>query len=175
MEGVFIPFEFLHNKDLSAYDALILAYIKDNCDQFMTFVQTNVEIAKAVNGKVAVIPNIVARLNTLGFLDQTFENQKRILIYTYDAPHRGSQSGYIYIMKDTTHSYLKIGFSKNPSYRESTLQGEKPTIELVRKFKGTMAQEQAAHRVLAKYRKRGEWFEVSIEQAEEAIKMVIGL
>lgn len=174
-EGVFIPFEFLRNKDMTAYDALVLAYIKQNCDRFMTCVKTNAEIAKDINGNPAVIPNIVARLYKLGFLDQTFEESSRILIYTYDAPHRGSASGYIYIMKDTTNNFIKIGFSKHPAYRESTLQAEKPTIELVRKFPGTMAQEQAAHRILARYRIRGEWFQVTIQQAEDAIKKVIGL
>jgi len=171
-----VPFVFLQNKDLNLFDAIVLAYIKGNMDEDCNCIKTDHDIANYLRANPSTIPNTISRLNKLGFIEKQQEDNRRIITYTFDAPHRGaSNSGYIYIMQDTTNQYLKIGFSKNPTYRESTLQAEKPTIQLVRKFKGTMAQEQAAHRILAKYRIRGEWFQVTLEQAEEAIKRVIGL
>lgn len=176
MTDLIVPFAFLQNKDLLLFDAIVLAYIKGNMDEDCNCIKTDQEIATYLRTNAATIPNTLSRLIKLGFIERQVEDNRRIITYTYDAPHRGaSNTGFIYIMRDTTNHYLKIGFSKSPKYRESTLQAEKPTIELVRYFKGTMAQEQAAHRILAKYRIRGEWFQVSLEQAEEAIKRVIGL
>ena len=70
---------------------------------------------------------------------------------------------YVYLMVDTTNNFHKIGISNNPKYREHTLQSDKPTIELVC-FKVyptriiAEAIESSLHRVYAKKRIRGEWF-----------------
>lgn len=176
MTDLTVPFAFLQNKDLTLFDAVVLSYIKQNMDEDCNCVKSFSDIANYLQVNQSSIPNTLARLTKLGYIETFTEQDQRIITYTYDAPHRGaSNTGYIYIMQDTTNRYLKVGFSKNPKYRESTLQAEKPTIELVRIFKGTLAQEQAAHRILAKYRIRGEWFDVTVAQAEEAIKRVIGL
>lgn len=165
----------MHNKDLSSFDAIIMAYISQQRNEDHYFKQTNEEIAKQLRINIASLPNVIDKLYKLGLIDITHEQTKRIIIDTYDAPHKGAQSGYIYIMKDATHNFLKLGFSKDPKYRESTLQGERPTIELVAKYKGTMSQEQECHRRLARFRKRGEWFEVDLELAEQTIKKVTGI
>lgn len=176
MIDLVVPFVFLQNKDLNLFDAIVLAYIKGNMDEDCNCIKSDLEIANYLRANISTIPNTLSRLNKLGFIEKQLEDNRRIITYTYDAPHRGaSNSGYIYIMQDTTNEYLKIGFSKNPTYRESTLQAEKPTIQLVRKFKGTMSQEQQCHRMLAKYRIRGEWFSVDLNAAEQTIKKVIGL
>lgn len=175
MEGVLVPYIFLHDKNLTSYDAVILAYIMGKCDSDFCFHETNDDIARQLNTNPVSLPNVISKLYKLGYIDITHDSKKRIIIYTYDAPHRGADSGYIYIMRDTSHSYLKIGFSKDPKYRESTLQGEKPTIELIGKYKGTMSQEQTCHRILAKHRVRGEWFNITVDQAEATIKKVIGV
>lgn len=69
----------------------------------------------------------------------------------------------VYLMHDTTNNFYKIGISNNPKYRERTLQGEKPTIEIVcyKEFpirSIAEAFESALHRTFAKKRIRGEWF-----------------
>lgn len=73
---------------------------------------------------------------------------------------------YLYLMHDTRNGYYKIGMSKEPQYRERTLQSEKPSIELVctkelprRDIARTF--ESALHNVFAEKRIRGEWFELS--------------
>ncbi len=175
MDGVTVPYQFLHNKNLTSYDALILAYILKKVDGEFCFRETDDDIARQLNTNVVSIPTVVSKLYKLGYVDKYYDNLQRVIVYTYDAPHSGAESGYIYIMRDTTHKLLKIGFSKNPAYRESTLQGEKPTIELLAKFKGTMSQEKTCHRILARHRIRGEWFDVTFETAEATIKKVIGV
>lgn len=72
---------------------------------------------------------------------------------------------YVYLMKDVSNNYYKIGMSKTPEYRERTLQSEKPTIEMIcnkrlpaRKI--AEAFEKALHTAFAEKRIRGEWFKL---------------
>lgn len=70
---------------------------------------------------------------------------------------------YVYLMKDVSNNYYKIGISKTPEYRERTLQSEKPTIEMIcnKKLparKIAEAFEKALHTAFADKRIRGEWF-----------------
>ena len=70
---------------------------------------------------------------------------------------------YVYLMKDTSNGYYKIGISNTPEYRERTLQSEKPTIEMLacKKFptrKIAESIESALHTTYIQQRIRGEWF-----------------
>jgi hypothetical protein len=72
---------------------------------------------------------------------------------------------FLYLMKDTSNGFYKIGISNNPEYRERTLQSEKPTIELIvsKKFpsrKITETFEKSFHSTFSEKRIRGEWFEL---------------
>lgn len=65
----------------------------------------------------------------------------------------------IYLMHDLSTGYYKIGHSKNPAFREQTLQSEKPTIKMV--FNSpltTKSIEREFHTHFANKRIRGEWF-----------------
>lgn len=78
----------------------------------------------------------------------------------------GSESCYVYLMVDITNGYYKIGMSKDPHYRESTLQSEKPSIELVcaKKFPNRQIAssiEAALHKTYGNKNIRGEWFSLS--------------
>ncbi len=75
-------------------------------------------------------------------------------------------SCYVYLMEDVANGYYKIGISKKPEYRESTLQSEKPTIELVcmKKFPNrqiALSIEAALHKTYDEKRLRGEWFSLT--------------
>lgn len=97
------------------------------------------------------------------------------LIPTYQFPIRNvkkTQKGfgfnwcYVYLMKDISNGYYKIGISNTPEYRERTLQSEKPTIEMLacKKFptrKIAEAIESALHTAYSQQRLRGEWFNLS--------------
>lgn len=78
---------------------------------------------------------------------------------------------YVYLMKDISNDYFKIGISNKPNYREKTLQSEKPTIELIiaKRFpirKIAESIEKALHTAYAEKRLRGEWFDLSINDIE---------
>lgn len=75
---------------------------------------------------------------------------------------------YVYLMYDANTGYYKIGMSNNPTYREGTLQSEKPTIEMLvchkypsRKFASAI--ESALHNVYKDFHVRGEWYKLSDE------------
>ena len=70
---------------------------------------------------------------------------------------------YVYLMRDNTNGYHKIGISNSPEYREKTLQSEKPSIEMIvsKKYptrKIAEAIESALHIAFSQQRLRGEWF-----------------
>lgn len=82
---------------------------------------------------------------------------------------------YVYLMYDNANGYYKIGMSNNPTYREGTLQSEKPTISLVachkypsRKFASAI--ETALHNVFKDFHIRGEWYKLSNEDVEIIIE-----
>ena len=64
-----------------------------------------------------------------------------------------------YIMKDLSTGLYKIGKSKNPEYRERTLQSEKPTIKMIKVFESDI--ESNLHQEFSDLRVRGEWFKLN--------------
>ncbi len=77
-----------------------------------------------------------------------------------------SSECYVYLMRDATNGYYKIGISNKPEYREKTLQSEKPSIELVacKKYpirKIAESIESALHATYSQQRLRGEWFNLN--------------
>lgn len=72
---------------------------------------------------------------------------------------------FVYLMKDKSTGYYKIGRSTNPKYRERTLQSEKPTIELVFSTAETKKiNERLLHKKYNDQHIRGEWFNLSPAQ-----------
>lgn len=76
-----------------------------------------------------------------------------------------SESHKTYLMKDSNTNYTKIGKSINPQKRESTLQSEKPTIELLKVCDDLVETE--LHKKYASNRIRGEWFDLSDNDIQE--------
>lgn len=80
------------------------------------------------------------------------------------------KSIFVYIMHDNKTNAYKIGISSDPKYRESTLQSEKPSIELIwksdRVIKNAKKLETKIHEHFSLNRIRGEWFELDSEDIE---------
>lgn len=81
---------------------------------------------------------------------------------------------YLYLMIDTSNNFYKIGISNKPTYREKTLQSEKPTIEMVankefpnRKIASSF--EKALHTSYDSKRIRGEWFDLNKDEVNDII------
>lgn len=66
-----------------------------------------------------------------------------------------------YLMRDNKTGFYKIGYSKNPSYRERTLQSEKPDVTLL--FYCDTFLEKELHNKFKNNRVRGEWFDLSAD------------
>ena len=66
----------------------------------------------------------------------------------------------VYLMIDKNTGYYKIGRSKNPKYREGTLQSKKPTVELLFSYDALVKQEKELHNMFSEKRIRGEWFDL---------------
>jgi hypothetical protein len=82
---------------------------------------------------------------------------------------------YVYLMIDTINHYHKIGISNKPTWREKTLQSEKPTIELLasKRFinrKIASSFEKALHETYSHKRIRGEWFNLDLNEVNEIVK-----
>ena len=74
-----------------------------------------------------------------------------------------SDLNYVYLMYDPSLGLHKIGHSKDAIYREKTLQGQRPSIELLSKKqypskKKARQIELLLHKKFASKRTRGEWF-----------------
>lgn len=64
-----------------------------------------------------------------------------------------------YLMHDSQRGYYKIGKSRNPKVRETTLQAELPTIDLIHVIDSDI--ELYLHQKFDAKRVRGEWFRLS--------------
>ena len=102
----------------------------------------------------------------IDLVKETIPNyQPTILNETTEFKEKITEMCFVYLMHDTSNDYYKIGISNNPSYRERTLQSEKPTIEVIisKKFpvrKIAESIEKALHETYSEKRLRGEWFEL---------------
>ena len=87
------------------------------------------------------------------------------------------ESCFVYLMKDESNGYHKIGISNKPEYRERTLQSEKPTIVLLcaKEFATRIiaeAIESALHKAFEDKRLRGEWFALDEKDVLDIIKTI---
>ena len=65
---------------------------------------------------------------------------------------------FVYVMIDKNTGLYKIGRSVKPKARESTLQSEKPTIEMIFTYNAINKDEKYLHEMFKDKRYRGEWF-----------------
>ena len=70
----------------------------------------------------------------------------------------------LYLMKDCSNGFYKIGISSSPKLRESTLQAERPSIKMVGQWDGMSWMERELHKRFADQRLRGEWFNLEPAQ-----------
>ena len=102
-------------------------------------------------------------LKKLGEIEQGFEPAKYI------------ESGNVYLMKNDLNGRIKIGRTKDkPVYRERTLQSQEPEVNLIfyRKVSDMSETEKHLHALFASKRFRGEWFDLSQEDIEEAKSII---
>ncbi len=69
---------------------------------------------------------------------------------------------YVYLMINKRNNHFKIGRSKSLYHREKTLQSQEPEIELVTFWCCPGFIERVLHRQYSPKRKRGEWFDLTM-------------
>lgn len=74
---------------------------------------------------------------------------------------------FIYLMFNSKTHLVKIGKSKNPGFREKTLQSEEPEITMIAVWEATDQVERNLHQQYQHKRIRGEWFKLSFEELRE--------
>jgi len=89
------------------------------------------------------------------------EYYRNILGYQKDTTQVAGEE-YVYLMLDNNSSLIKIGYSKDPGYRERTLHSQQPQIEIIGYWRGNMEQERTLHSQFKEKRIRGEWFQLSL-------------
>ena len=83
------------------------------------------------------------------------------------------KTAFVYLMIDNRNGLHKIGKSKDPKYREKTLQSEVPSVELVFKCNGYTELEYKLHEKFADKRVRGEWFNLDSKDIIELKKIAV--
>jgi len=157
---------------------------EDFCERWrIRFVKYPMMSLKGINnnswtsGKNALL---VFRLYAQNF-ELQLEELKEIYPIEFSNPAQANskkienESCYVYLMKDISNGFYKIGISTNPEYRERTLQSEKPTIEKIcaKEFPNrtiASAIESALHKSYESKRIRGEWFNLDEFDVMDLIK-----
>lgn len=96
--------------------------------------------------------------------------------YFDEAIRLSSFETFTYLMEDLRNGSIKIGKSRNPERREKTLQSEVPTVELRFAIPASHDMEASLHEEYSSFRRRGEWFELSVFQLRFVIEklMLVG-
>lgn len=119
----------------------------------------------------------IKALSECGVNIEAAENKYESVSEVKEALKSREESCFVYLMKDETNGYHKIGISNRPEYRERTLQSEKPTIVLLcaKEFPTRIiaeAIESALHKAFEDKRLRGEWFALDEKDVLDIIKTI---
>lgn len=100
----------------------------------------------------------VLMLDKVSFYKSFFENN--------ELRARLDSEKYIYLMLNIRNNHFKIGSSKNPFYRERTLQAQEPEIKTITYWCGPVSIERKLHQHFHNKRQRGEWFKLDFYDLE---------
>ena len=84
----------------------------------------------------------------------------------FDMPQIVDQE-YVYLMLNDDESFIKIGTSKKPSYREKTLHSQEPNIHIIAVWCCSKTIEKELHEKFHDKRVRGEWFRLTLSDLKE--------
>ncbi len=108
---------------------------------------------------------------------QTVEKEDFYKVFL-NAPSRfdvQENRNYVYVMLNRDTGLFKIGRSKNPYYREGTLQSKEPNIVLLKAWECDKKVETQIQKLYTKKRVRGEWFKLNIKDLSDIDALIEGL
>ncbi|MCU7618535.1 GIY-YIG nuclease family protein [Chryseobacterium sp. PBS4-4] len=143
-------------------------YLRTALEKDKHFTITNLELKEWMEeGKEGTIINtfyksikVIEMIPKVEFLRSIFNNNYNI----FNAEHK---SEYIYLMVNKETSLIKIGFSKQPIFREKTLQSKEPEIFRIACWKAQRSVETELHRKYKEKRLRGEYFKLNLKDLHE--------
>ncbi|OVE61716.1 GIY-YIG nuclease family protein [Chryseobacterium mucoviscidosis] len=134
-------------------------------DGFFTITNIDIEGLKKFGPNVALINvhyKAIKQIDLIPIVDfyrEIFnDNYKRV---------SENHTDYVYLMINTETALVKIGYSKNPNYREKTLQSKEPQIYLIACWNANRQVETELHRKFKQHRIRGEYFRLSFDNLKE--------
>lgn len=144
-------------------------YYTNNEEVYITtpvFIKDFTELHRLCYGDPVVFGSYVEK-STVGEHEAQEKSRLRIerwakRLEEYEPPE--PESRYLYLMKDSDLNYYKIGVSKDPKIRESTLMAQKPSIKLVGQWEDLAYREREWHNHFHRERVRGEWFDLTPAQ-----------
>lgn len=130
------------------------------------FTVTTLELKKFEGNEILMIPPLKSKgvkkiilLDKVEYYRTFFGNNYKNLI--------SSNKEYVYLMLNALTSLIKIGFSKDPSFREKTLHSEEPSIFLIAFWETNKIKEKELHQKYKHIRVRGEWFRLNFADLKE--------
>ena len=100
-------------------------------------------------------------------LDRVWFYENQFKDVTHESLKFRDEENCIYLMVDDTNGMIKIGRSKNPKYREGTLQSKEPKTHIIAYWRAPKSIENELHRMFRHKRVRGEWFRLTISDLDE--------
>ena len=101
--------------------------------------------------------------------DQAIQDKKRVLKQC--TTKRNKRQTNIYLILNKRNGFVKIGASRDPVFREATLQSEEPELQLLKSWPGLYQDEEDLHNIYSQYRVRGEWFALTNVHIAEIITL----
>lgn len=130
------------------------------------FTATNIDLKQFEGKGATMMVNSKRGFKMIELIDKVellraFFNQQDV------ESENSEQSSFVYLMVNTQTSLIKIGTSKNPSFRERTLQSREPEVHLIAKWKCAKVVEKELHEKYKMKRVRGEWFRLKLKDINE--------
>lgn len=118
-------------------------------------------VCESMDAMQCIIPKTEYRSVNIPMRGEECQKQRKISV-----PKESKSKTYLMI--DVANGFVKIGKSKNPKFRERTLQSEKPTIELYAVKDKDI--EKQLHSLYADRNVRGEWYNLSQKEIREIVR-----
>lgn len=153
------PFFIMQDKLITINDGEKLLYSRNWCLQLLTMDELLLLKQKIYDSIIFAEQNDINKVNAdliESYHLQCEERHREGMV----KKNKGLKKGFVYVMEDVATGKIKIGFSNNPKYRETTLQAEKPDIRLLFQKEGTYKTERHLHLKFSDKRVRGEWFDL---------------
>lgn len=165
-EIAFCDFLELEPKPQIYYNGNVYIYLHSNLFVIADFFLAD-QIESYVNIITPTIQIVEDGIYESGLFFEIF-GKKEDISHSKNSLVTKKHSQKTYIMFDSSTGMYKIGKSNNPKYRETTLQSEKPTVELVLICDKDI--EEKLHRHYSDKRYRGEWFKLNADDILDIIQ-----